>query len=83
VSAQMEIDVFNALLGANLDDADVETLGGLVSKRLGRIPRVGEWVEDGDMRFTVEQAAPNRVVRLRLGKHRHSHAQPGNGSRRR
>ena len=68
VSAQMELDVFNALVGADLDDADVETLGGLVSKRLGRIPRVGEWVDVGGLRFTIDQAAPNRVVRLRTGR---------------
>lgn len=83
VSAQMEIDVFNALLGANLEDAEVETLGGYVSKRLGRIPREGEWCEDGGMRFTVDQAAPNRVVRLRLGKRVSLHARPADGSRRR
>ena len=68
LSAQMEIDVFNALLGAELEDPDVDTLGGLVSKRLGRIPLQGEWVEIAGMRFTVEQAAPNRILRLRLGR---------------
>jgi len=66
VSAQLEIDLCNAILGTELQDADVETLGGLLSKRLGRIPAVGESLDLGGWRFTVEQAAPNRVQRLRL-----------------
>jgi len=81
VSAQMEIDVFNSLVGADLDDTDVETLGGLVSKRLGRIPRVGEWVELGGLRLTVDQAAPNRIVRLRTGRRGAPRASAGGGKR--
>jgi magnesium and cobalt transporter len=66
VSAQLEMDLCNAILGTDLQDEDVETLGGLVCKRLGRIPAVGESVDFGGWRFTVAQAAPNRVQRLRL-----------------
>ncbi len=68
VSAQMEIGVFNTLFGAHLQDPDVETLGGLVSKRLGRVAQAGDQAEIGSHRFTVERAEPRRVVRLRVGR---------------
>jgi CBS domain containing-hemolysin-like protein len=62
----MELDVFNALLAADLRDPRAETVGGYVINRLGRIPGPGEWVEAGGLRLTVDQAAPNRVLRLRV-----------------
>lgn len=66
LAAQMEISVFNAMLGASLRDAEAETIGGLVLNRLGRIPAAGESVCTGGLVLTVEQAAPNRIVTLRV-----------------
>jgi len=66
VLAQMEIPVFNELLGVHLRDAEAETIGGFVVNRLGRIPQVRETLETQGLRFTVEQAAPNRVIQLRV-----------------
>ena len=74
VGATMELDVFNELLSADLRDPEVETIGGFVINRLGHIPSPGEWVEAGGFRLTVDQAAPNRVLRLRVrraGRGRH------------
>lgn len=74
VGATMEIDVFNELVGTDLRDPEAETIGGFVINHLGRIPGAGEWVEAGGVRLTVDQAAPNRVVRLRVhrtGRGRH------------
>jgi putative hemolysin len=66
VLAQMEIAVFNELLGAHLRDSHSETVGGFVINRLGRIPGAGETLEIQGLRFTVEHAAPNRVIQLRV-----------------
>jgi CBS domain containing-hemolysin-like protein len=66
VLAQMEIPVFNELLGVRLRDPEAETIGGFVVNRLGRIPAVRESLETHGLRFTVEQAAPNRVIQLRV-----------------
>jgi len=74
VGATMELDVFNELLNADLHDDEAETIGGFVINRLGRIPNPGESVEARGLRLTVDQAAPNRVVRLRvrrIGRGRH------------
>ena len=66
VDAAMEIRAFNSVYGAALRDPEAETLGGLVLNQLGRIPSAREHFEAQGFRFTVEQAAPNRVLRLRL-----------------
>ena len=68
VGAQMEIDVFNQILGSDLQDDDVETIGGFVTHRLGRIPDPGDTLEVHGLRFTVEQALPNRILKLRVGR---------------
>ena len=72
VGAQMEIAVFNQILGTDLQDTEVETIGGLVTHRLGYIPAVGDTLEVGALRFVVEQALPNRILKLRVG-----HVAPG------
>lgn len=66
VDAAMEIRAFNAAYNANLRDPAAETLGGLVLNHMGRIPMARESFATQGFRFTVEQAAPNRVLRLRL-----------------
>jgi putative hemolysin len=66
VDAAMEIRAFNDAYGATLRDPAAETLGGLVLNHFGRIPVARDCFEAQGFRFTVEQAAPNRVLRLRL-----------------
>jgi magnesium and cobalt transporter len=66
VDAAMEIRAFNDAYGAALRDPAAETLGGLVLNHFGRIPVARDRFEAQGFRFTVEQAAPNRVLRLRL-----------------
>ncbi len=62
------------LLDAEDDDGDplgVDTLGGLVVARLGRLAVVGDWVDepgDPSIRLQVEEVSNRRVVRIRLRK---------------
>ena len=48
------------------EDEDVDTIGGHVTARLGRLPRRGDRVEVGPYRATVLEALRRRVSRLRL-----------------
>ncbi len=43
---------------------DVDTVGGLVLATLGRVPRVGERVDLGPFRLTVDQVVRRRVSRV-------------------
>ena len=50
------------------EDEEVDTIGGHVTARLGRLPRRGDGVEVGPYRATVLDVARRRVQRLRLSR---------------
>jgi CBS domain containing-hemolysin-like protein len=60
------ISEFNAEHDATLDDTDYTTVGGLVFGQLGRLPRPGDVVQLGDVRFEVVSMAGRRVEQVRL-----------------
>lgn len=73
VKAHASIEDFNEYFGSEFSDEEFETIGGLVVNAFGRLPQRGEWVNIGDLRFTVLRADSRRVhllsVRnLRKGK---------------
>jgi CBS domain containing-hemolysin-like protein len=53
-------------LGWEPEAEDADTLAGLVMERLGRIPRVGDVVEEDGWRIRVEAMERTRIRRLRL-----------------
>ncbi len=62
--AQTEIADFNEMLLADLPLEDVDTLGGLVVRGLGRVPKRGEQVNVGGFQFQVLRADSRRVHTL-------------------
>lgn len=48
------------------EDRDFDTIGGFVFSQLGRIPEVSETLEYGKLRFTVLEADPRRILKLRI-----------------
>lgn len=48
------------------EDQDFDTIGGFVFSQLGRIPEVSEQLEYGTLRFTVLEADPRRILKLRI-----------------
>ncbi len=61
VHALARIEEFNEFFDANLDDANYDTVGGLVMHELGHLPRKGEVLHLGEFRFQVLQADRRRV----------------------
>ncbi len=51
----------NEVFGASLPEEDFDTIGGLVAQELGRVPRRGESVEVGGLRFGVMLARGGAV----------------------
>ena len=52
--------------GVNLPDGDYETIGGLIMDRLGRLPAVGDTVEEEGWRLRVVSTDGRRVRRVEL-----------------
>lgn len=59
---------FNEKLGTNLFDKDVDTVGGLVSNHLGRVPCKGDVLDIGQVRFEVVHADARQVHVLLVEK---------------
>ena len=67
------------LVPADLDEEDIDTVGGLVSALAGRVPQRGEVIEHPDgFDFEILDADPRRVKQVRVRKvERTPVAEPG------
>ena len=53
VAGDVAISAVNAAFDTQLSEADFETIGGLIAQELGRVPRRGEALQVGGLRFVV------------------------------
>ena len=60
------IEDFNEYFECELSDEEYDTIGGLVMRELGRLPRRGEKVELGGFEFVVVKADKRRVDALQV-----------------
>lgn len=64
VKAGTEIEDFNAAFATDFSDAEYDTVGGLLIRQLGRLPKRNEVVELAGLRFQVLRADSRRVYSL-------------------
>src|SRR4051795_510290 len=74
VSSRYPVDDLQEVCGVRIDDDDVDTVGGLMAKHLGRVPIAGSVVNAHGLRFEAETAAGRRN---RIGTVVISHLEPG------
>ena len=60
VSSRYPIDDLDELFGFDVEEEDVDSVGGLMAKHLGRVPIPGSHVEAHGLRFEAERAAGRR-----------------------
>jgi CBS domain containing-hemolysin-like protein len=60
VSSRYPIDDLDELFGFDVEEEDVDSVGGLMAKHLGRVPIPGSVVEAYDLRFEAEAATGRR-----------------------
>ncbi|HXU56909.1 MAG TPA: transporter associated domain-containing protein, partial [Casimicrobiaceae bacterium] len=68
VKAQTEIAAFNEKFGSELSDEEFDTVGGLVLKAFGRLPKRGETTTVDKFRFRVVRADSRRIYTLQVEK---------------
>lgn len=66
MAGQVNIQPWYEAFGIDHPDYRILTLGGLVTAKLGRLPRVGDELRIGEARLTVEQMKGKRVQRVRV-----------------
>jgi CBS domain containing-hemolysin-like protein len=65
VSSRLPVEDLGELFGIELDDSDVETVGGLLAQRLGRVPLPGAEAEIAGLRLRAE-GGKDRRGRMRI-----------------
>jgi len=65
---RINLDDFNEIMGSRLSSQDADTLGGYLFSRIGRVPKVGEKLEEGNVILTIEQIVGRRIRRVRAQK---------------
>lgn len=68
VKADTEIADFNAALGSDFSDEECDTVGGLVLKAAGRLPKCGDSIHLGGFTFTVLRADSRRLHMLMVAR---------------
>ena len=66
VKAQTEISDFNERFGTTFSDDEVDTIGGLVLRAFGRLPKRGDVTTLADLRFRVLRADSRRLHTLQV-----------------
>lgn len=66
IKAVLPIDEFNEYFKANLQDQHSDTLGGLVSQKLGHVPEMGDSLVIESFKFEVIHADSRRVHLIRV-----------------
>jgi CBS domain containing-hemolysin-like protein len=68
ISGRAPISEINDVLHIKLPVHEAHTIGGLVVARLRRIANVGDQIEEEDFRFTVLEANPRTVIKVRAAR---------------
>jgi magnesium and cobalt transporter len=64
VKADTEIADFNDALGTDFSDEEYDTVGGLVLKAAGQLPKRGDHIQIGDLMFTVLRGDSRRLYSM-------------------
>lgn len=64
IHGRMTIDEFNEMVGAELPDDEWDTVGGLIFNGLGRVPEIGESVDNSGFTLTVETVEGRRITHI-------------------
>ena len=65
VSTRLPVEDLGDLFGVEIDDDEVDTVGGLIALELGRVPLPGARIETHGLELVAE-GGPNRQGRLRI-----------------
>lgn len=66
IEGRSDIDDVNEILGTKLDKTDCDTIGGLMMRELGKIPREGDAIEIQGWGFRIDVMDGMRVGRIEI-----------------
>lgn len=66
VDAQISLHDLSEVIGFPIKDEEVETFGGWIMRRAGRIPLQGESIKHDNLRVTILEGRQNQIAKARL-----------------
>ena len=64
----LPIEEFNVHFNAKIDDSYFDTIAGIVAKRFGRIPVIGDKITFDGFQFVIEQADKKRIILMSVNR---------------
>ena len=77
-NSMMRLDEFAEFFGINekeIDDEDIDTIGGLVVKQLGRLAQVNDTATFNNITFVVKEVDGARITKLEIIKHNETNSE--------
>ncbi|OGG96630.1 MAG: hypothetical protein A2508_03210 [Candidatus Lambdaproteobacteria bacterium RIFOXYD12_FULL_49_8] len=68
MDASFELFEFNELYNTDFDKDGIETIGGYVCHKLGKIPLKGEQIQLGNVHITVEDTTDRSLTKLKISR---------------
>lgn len=66
VNARARIEEVNEILNLEIPEDEFETIGGFVFNKLGKIPKIGDYIEIDGVKITVEKMKDKRIRKVRI-----------------
>jgi len=66
VDGSVTVDDVNAKLGTTIDQSEYDTIGGYLFGAIGRMPRIGDGVDESGFRICVEELEGRRITVVRF-----------------
>jgi CBS domain containing-hemolysin-like protein len=77
VAGRVRVPEIATLFDVTFPPAEYDTVAGLVSEKLGRIPKPGEVAHEAGLSFVVEEADRRRIYRVRVRREAPRHVDDG------
>ena len=70
VNGSARLEDINEMLGTELKEEGIDTIGGLIFNRLGALPRPGTLLELDDLKVTVRRTSRKRIEEVLIVRER-------------
>lgn len=66
VDGSTRIEDVNEMIGTHIESEDFDTIGGYVIELMGRLPEMGDIVENNGITYTIESVDKKRIEKIRI-----------------
>ena len=64
INSEVKLEIVENILNCTFPKGDYHTIGGYLITSISSIPRTNEWLVVNGMKFYIDEAKPNRIIRV-------------------